>query len=70
MNLKDSKEWTIAIKNEVNNMYDINVMIVVDINSIPKKNSNIIHTRWILVIKIDKSEKCKISCKRLSTKGR
>jgi len=39
MNSKDSKKkkWNIAIKNEIKNMYDMIKMLVVDINSIPKK---------------------------------
>jgi len=37
MNSKDLKEWNIVRKNEIKNMYDKNVMMVVDINSIPKK---------------------------------
>jgi len=48
---KDSKEWNIAIKNEIKNMYDKNVMMVVNIKDIPK-NTNIIDTRWVLAKKM------------------
>jgi len=53
---KVSKEWNIATKNEIKNMYDKNVMMVVDIDDIPK-NANIIDTRWVLVIKNDNIKK-------------
>ena len=59
---KDSKEWNIAIKNEINNMYDKNVMMVVNIDDIPK-NANIIDTRWVLVIKNDNTKKANLVAK-------
>jgi len=56
MILKHSKEWNIAIKNEIKNMYNKNIMMVVNIDDIPK-NANIIDTRWVLVIKNDNTKR-------------
>ena len=55
---KESREWNIAIKNEIRNKYDKNVMTVVNTDGIPK-NSNIIDTRWVLVIKGDNTKKAR-----------
>ena len=59
---KDSKEWNIAIKNKIKNMYDKNVMMVVNIKDIPK-NTNIIDTRWVLVIKNNNTKKARLVVK-------
>ena len=64
---KDSKEWNIAIKNEIKNMYDKNVMMVVNIKDIPK-NTNIIDTRWVLVIKNNNTKKARLVEKVVSKK--
>jgi len=38
-------------------MYDKKVMLIVNYNSVPKKNANIIDTLWVLFIKNDNSKK-------------
>ena len=47
-------------------MYDKIVMMVVNIDDIPK-NANIIDTRWVLVIKNDNTKKARLVAK---AKGR
>jgi len=59
---RESREWNIAIKNEIKNMYDKKVMTVVNTDDIPK-NSNIIDTRWVLVIKGDNTKKARLIAK-------
>ena len=44
INSEDSNEWKLAIKEELSNMYNNNVMEVV--NKIPKKNVRIIDTKY------------------------
>jgi len=56
MNSKDSKKkkWNIAIKNEIKKKYDMIKMLVVDINSIPKKKK-----KWNIKKKKKKKNKKK-----------
>ena len=58
INSEDSNEWKLAIKEEISNMYNNNVMEVV--NKIPK-NVHIIDTKWIFTEKDDNKKKGKTS---------
>jgi len=51
------KNGTLHSKRNFKNMYDKKVMLIVNYNSVPKKNANIIDTLWVLFIKNDNSKK-------------
>jgi len=59
INSKDSDEWKIAFNKELNNMYNKNVMKIVDINKLPK-NIKLIGTRWVLTTKSNGTKKARI----------
>lgn len=49
---KNKNKWTLAIKNELKNLYDNNIMTY--INKIPK-GTNVISTKWVFNIKKDEN---------------